>query len=98
MTSNDWCFIPSISFVGTALRLRAGSVPGTPFDVRSNRLPPGEYYLQMIYYRAFVSARPDRLRSNPPKGEKEILREFRKNFNRDELFRSNAIKILFVKE
>jgi len=98
VASDDWRFIPSESYVGTSLSLRAGYVPNTSYGVKSNPLPPGEYYIQMVYYKAFVSSRPDRLIGNPPKQEKQLLREFRRTFSRDELFRSNAVKILFVKE
>ena len=98
VTSNDWQFIPGGCYVGTPLTFTAGYVPGTAHGVMSNLLPPGEYYLQMIYYKAFISSNPHRLVSNPPKDEKTIIQEFYKNFNRDELFRSNAVKIMFVKK
>ncbi len=98
VASNDWKFIPADSYVGTPLTFTAGYVPDTAHGVTSNLLPLGEYYLQMIYYKSFVSSNPDRLISNPPKDKKTMIREFYKNFNREELFSSNVVKIVFVKK
>jgi hypothetical protein len=97
VTSTDWQFIPSGCYVGTQLIFTAGYIPGTPNVVTSNLLPPGEYYLQMIYYKTFIDVNPYRLISNPPKNEKTIIREFYKSFNRDVLFRSNSVKIILIR-
>ena len=83
--SSDWVLIPSGSYVGT----RACSA-------RIEKA--GTYYLQMVYYKVFISPRPDRLQGNPPKTESERIQEFYKDFSREELFRSNVVKITVVEK
>jgi len=96
VTADDWTFVPSECCVGCSKRFTAGYVPGTAHGVTSNLLPPGDYYLQMIYFKAFVATNPARMLSNPPMDEKERLAQFEKTFDRVELFRSNVVTIQFT--
>ena len=85
-SANDWIFVASNSYVGTLLGpFTAGYLNGT------QKLPAGEYYLQMIYYRAYLAPKPA-----PDAGKDEQPMNFYENFDRTELFRSNAIKIRFT--
>lgn len=52
-------------------------------------LPPGKYYLQVIYYRAFTSFQPPDRTHAAPGG----LAHAYDGFDRSELFRSNVVEI-----
>jgi hypothetical protein len=93
---NEWAWIPGECYVGCSERFRAGYVPGTVHGVMSNLLPPGTYYLQMIYFKAFASTNPARLESNPPTDVRERVAKFLKTFDCGELFRSNVATIRFT--
>ena len=95
--SEDWIPLP-YCYVGTHLIFKAGYVPGTAYASNYNLLPPGEYYLQMIYYESFVSPLHVMLR-NPKKYKKDIIQKYYKDFiKKKELFSSNAVKIVFTKQ
>jgi hypothetical protein len=84
--ASDWTFVPSNCFVGTTLHTTAGYNPASV----QRKLPEGEYYLQMIYFRAYSTAhRPAEGKSAPA--------NFYQEFDRSSLLRSNAIKIRFTK-
>ena len=88
VSDDDWTFLYGGARVGSALDFRAGSVPNTKYDSMGNLLPPGEYYIQLILYKAFLSPNPYRAL-----GEKI---NFYKTFDRGELCRSNVLKIQIV--
>ena len=60
----------------------------TAYNSEGNWLPTGEYYIQLILYKAFLSPNPYRLL-----GEKI---DFYKTFDRAELCRSNVLKVQLV--
>lgn len=80
----DWTYLYGGSYVGASLGFHAGYVPMTKYGSTSNLLPPGQYYIQLIMYKAFVSERSSLT--------EEVLKDFRQNFDRSELCRSNEIK------
>ena len=51
LRAEDWTFVPSLCYVGCVERLTAGYIPPTA-ESGSRTLPPGEYYVQMIYFKA----------------------------------------------
>ena len=87
ISDDDWTFFYGETFVGKPLAFRAGLIPNTKYDW-DHRLPSGEYYIQLIMYKAFISSNPFRL-----VGEKI---DFYKTFDRTELCRSNVLKIQLV--
>jgi hypothetical protein len=91
----DWTFVPSLCYVGCVERLMAGYVPATSTG-GSRALPPGEYYVQMIYFKAFLAENPAKLERKPLEDEEKVFRQFEKNFDRAELFRSNVVKLRFI--
>ena len=95
LSAEDWTFIPSLRYVGCAERLTAGYVPTTTEGV-SRSLPPGEYYVQMIYVKAFLAKNPGKLEHRPLEDEAKALRQFEKDFDHAELFRSNVVKVRFT--
>lgn len=84
----DWTYLYGGSYVGASLGFHAGYVPGTKYGSMSNLLPSGRYYIQLILYKAFASERPSLT--------EEVLKDFRQEFDRSELCRSNIIKIEIV--
>src|SRR5262245_11608427 len=50
---NDWTYIWG-GFVGTTIERMAGYVPRTKYGSADSLLPPGTYYIQMIYYGVFL--------------------------------------------
>jgi hypothetical protein len=94
--AGDWKLVPTGSHVDFNWKFTAGYVPGV-YDGGQHLLPAGEYYIQFIYYKAFVSPRPfDPDSDNPSVEEMTRRRAFYDNFYGTELFRSNVIKIRFV--
>jgi len=94
----DWKLVPTGSHVDTTLSFKAEYIISAAYDGIQLPLSAGEYYLQVIYFKAFVSPKPVDLDSDNPSIE-EMTREraFYDNFfDRSELFRSNVIKIHFV--
>jgi hypothetical protein len=88
ISDDDWTFFYGETFVGKPLGFRAGLIPNTKYDSTNHLLPSGDYYIQLILYRAFVSPNPFRLL-----GEKV---NFYKTFDRTELCRSDVLKIQLV--
>jgi hypothetical protein len=88
VTLNDWTYLHGGSYVGTSLSFTAGSVPRTKYWSARNPLPPGQYYIQLIMYKLFMSERPYLT--------EEVLTDFRQNFDRSELCRSNAVAVKLV--
>jgi hypothetical protein len=84
---DDWTFIWS-GFVGTNIERTAGYVPGTKYGSSGSLLPPGTYYIQMIYYGVFLHP-PHELKY------KQDIDEW-KAFDKKELFRSNVVKVDLV--
>jgi hypothetical protein len=91
----DWTFVPSLCSVGCIEKLSAGYVPVT-LEGGSRMLPPGEYYIQAIYCKGFLSVNPASLGRRPLEDEEKTFRQFEKNFDRTELFRSNVAKVRFT--
>ncbi len=84
VSRSDWILVPSGSYVGT---------------VRSFRLKkPGTYYLQMVYYKAFLSEPPILVNGKLSEKESSRLGLFWEELDRDELFRSNAVRITVVEK
>jgi hypothetical protein len=88
VSDDDWTFLYGGAHVGTTLGFRAALVPNTKYDSPGSLLPTGEYYLQLILYRAFRSPNPQRV-----VGDKI---DFYKTFDRSELCRSNVLKVQFL--
>jgi hypothetical protein len=88
--SADYPFLPGNDcYVGVKLTFWAGH--GTGFEGKS--MPPGKYYLQVVFYRAFVTFNPT---TRPAKTLGDI-RHFYDGFDRGELFRSNIVEIELTK-
>jgi len=85
---NDWTFIWN-GFVGTNIERMAGYVPGTNYGSTGSLLPPGTYYIQMIYYGVFLRPYHEEL-----KYEQQI--DEWKASDKKELFRSNVINVDLV--
>jgi hypothetical protein len=83
--SRDWVSIPSLSYVGTTM------------NVPLSELAPGEYFLQVIYFKSYIAMNPAVILSNPAHDEQYWLLDFYKKFDRTELFRSNPVKITITK-
>jgi hypothetical protein len=83
--STDWVYIPgSEGFVGAKLRVRLPKV-----SLGGDGPAAGKYYLQAIYFRAFVEFD----RHTPPDMTLEQGMHFYDDFDRTELFRSNVVEI-----
>ena len=87
-SEDDWSFLYGGARVGSALGFRAGSVPGTKYYPAEHGLPAGEYYIQLIMYKAFLSPNPYRVVGDKP--------DFYGTFDRTELCRSNSLKVQLV--
>jgi hypothetical protein len=77
VTDSDWTFLYGGAHVGHTLGVRFGRM--------SRELPAGTYYIQLILYKAFISPNPFRMIGEPP--------NFYTTFDKDELCRSNVIKV-----
>jgi hypothetical protein len=86
----DWVFLYGGSHIGTEIGFRAGYPPEAKYAGMSEILPSGQYYIQLILYKAFFSTNPNHL-----SGERV---DFHKSFDRSEALRSNLIKIELVDE
>jgi hypothetical protein len=95
LTAKDWAFVPSLCYVGCVERLTAGYIPATA-ESASRTLPPGEYYVQMIYFKGFLARNPSILERRQLEDEEKVLQRFAKDFDRAELFRSNVVKVRFT--
>ena len=96
ITTDDWNFVPGGCYVGCWREFTAGYISDTAHGAQSHQLPLGEYYLQMIYFKAFVATNPALVLTNPPMDENEKLAQFYQTFDRSELFRSNVVTIKFT--
>jgi hypothetical protein len=93
----DWKFVPPGSHVDTTLSFRAEYITSAEYDGIQLLLPAGDYYLQIIYFKAFICPNPFGPDSdNPSVEEMTKRRAFYDNFDRSELFRSNVVKVHFV--
>jgi hypothetical protein len=90
-SADDWTFIPSLCYVGCVERLMAGYIPATS-EHGSQTLPPGEYYVQLVCFKAFLARNPA-LERQPLEDKEKLLHQFAKEFDRSELFRSNVVKL-----
>lgn len=77
-TPNDWAFVPTGGHAGCSKSFRL-----------SDRLAPGTYFLQAIYYRAFITL-------GPPLTGTLSLDQYRA-FDYAELFRSNLVEVKITK-
>jgi hypothetical protein len=84
----DWTYILGGS-VRKNIKRMAGYVPGTKYNSTGSLLPPGTYYIQMIYYGVFLRPYHEGL-----KYEQQI--DEWKASDKKELFRSNVVKIDLV--
>jgi hypothetical protein len=97
VSSRDWTFIPTSCYVGTKLNFSISSL-----WIRSKLhggpdCPPGDYYVQVIFYKSFTAMNPAVIQSTPMQDEQYWVQEFCANFDRSELFRSNPVKITITK-
>ena len=97
LSVEDWTFLPSLCYVGCVQRLTAGYIPATA-ESASRTLPPGEYYVQVIYLKGFLAKNPARLERRPLEDDEKLLLRFEKEFDRAELFRSNVVKVRFTEK
>ena len=68
------------------------------FTPRIWRLTPGNYYVQLIYYKSFIQLDPPWRETDPDLRAKQArLKNFETHFDKSELFRSNAVKITITK-
>jgi hypothetical protein len=84
---DDWMFLPG-----------GGCSFEFPMNLRltyyRRPLPPGDYYLQFVYYKAFIALDPPWRETDPDVRAKQArLKDFETHFDRSELFRSNPVKI-----
>jgi hypothetical protein len=86
---DDWVYLPAPNArVGTVLSQVAGQVPETQWARASRRLPPGRYYVQVVFYDGFFSFNN---RTRP--GDLEAIARFYNTFDRREALRSNVVEI-----
>ena len=88
VSTNDWTYIPGNGYVGCTKRVTAGRFRNPLYG----KLPPGTYYLQMIYLKRFITLNPART----DRGGKVDQKQFDTPQAREELFRSNMIEIKFT--
>jgi hypothetical protein len=89
-SSEDWIFIPTRASTGIEMQLKP--------TVNLRSIPPGDYYLQVIFYEAFIASNPAESRGNVSLGnEQSRLESSVENFDRNELFRSNPVKVTITK-
>lgn len=87
MSWDDWTYLP-----GGGCSVEFPMEWDTSFYRRL--LPPGDYYLQLIYYKAFVALDPPWRDTAPDvNAKRERLRDFENHFDHSELFRSNPVEI-----
>lgn len=84
--SQNWAYLPTEgTAVGTTFRVRAGRLPGV-----DETLPPGKYYLQVIFFNSFIGLSRHANRHNIGPQDGQLVVE---TFDRDELFRSNIVEV-----
>lgn len=77
----DWIYMPCSSKIGKEIKISA-----CPPNFCLNSVLPGDYYIQLIYFKAFLSSKP--------KNNAEIDK-FLDTYNKQEIFRSNCLKLKF---
>ena len=86
--AHDWTLIPAKSGVSVIDKFTAGRIPNHGWgETRA-----GDYYLQLIYFRAYLP-KPT---AHTPDEMASALR-YDQDFAGTELFRSNVVKVHFVK-
>jgi hypothetical protein len=89
-SSRDWIYVlGSNGTIGAEFQRIAGRVPGTRSASRATPLPPGTYYLQAVYFNAFIGLNRESNTLYAPERTDELMRHFDTN----ELFRSNVVEI-----
>lgn len=88
---DDFTFIPGGgTYIGFRMLVKPNYV--------MRPLPPGDYYLQFIYYKAFIALDPPWAYSDPDvNAKRQRINEFKAHFDCGELFRSNPVKITITK-
>ncbi len=94
-TSRDWSVVPPGGFCGAKKTFVAGIVPCTEFVTLRRHLPPGTYYLQMIYYEHFISRPP---LAEDGREDESAMSKWYDQLNSKELFRSNVVKFDLLPE
>ncbi|MCK9589877.1 MAG: hypothetical protein M0Q93_11035 [Terrimicrobiaceae bacterium] len=79
-SASVWTHIPNKCYVGK------------DFSLGIQELPPGEYYLQMIFIVAFVSSNPQHQENSSAQSVEFWVKAFMRSLDRRELFRSNIVK------
>jgi hypothetical protein len=91
MSWDDWTFLPG---GGCSFTFPTNLKP-TYFR---RPLPTGDYYLQIIYYKAFIALDPPWRETDPDvKAKQTRLKNFEAHFDQSELFRSNPVKFTIAK-
>lgn len=88
-SASNWVNVGTGGFVGTSLVVCAGDDPGD-LDSEST-LPPGKYYLQLIFNRYFVSPPPQDPVAFARKGPGNWVYEY----HQQDIFRSNCLILEF---
>lgn len=85
VSRKDWVLIPASCGVDVSFEVLLR-------DITKN-IPPGDYYLQMIYFRAFMAKNPFLEDENSKASNQSAIKDFYQHFDRSELFRSNIVKV-----
>jgi hypothetical protein len=88
----EWVQVGERAYAGCTLKFVAGHVPNSPFNRAETRLPPGKYYLQMIYRHWFATSPPARA-ANGTQIDPDALMHWRRSGVKLDLFRSNIVEI-----
>ena len=93
----DWMVLPERGIVGARFEIEAGNVARTRY-IKNRELPPGIYYLQMIYLDRFLSEMPKHSRSGatPIEQRRWATTEFHRRYPGKELVRSNVVEVRLV--
>jgi hypothetical protein len=89
-----WTSVPAGSVIGGVIQQIAGWVPAPGENRVKKALPPGTYYVQAIFYNAFIGF-DSRV---PRRFSPEDSAEMNGHFDKSELFRSNAVEIHIIRE
>jgi len=96
-SEDEWIYIPSLCYVGMKAKVSTSHLWIVSKTNSIPNVPPGEYYVQLIFYKGFVSANPAPMLFSTSQDRRRWLLDFYKNFDRTELFRSNPVKITITK-
>ena len=89
--NGPWISVPAGGLIGRKSSVMAGWVPGTRHSAVNRPLPPGTYYLQVIYLNAFIGW--SNVTNSYSLREAATADEFERLFDRGELFRSNVVEL-----